>query len=351
MDIQGDLISFGGLYSSPSIPGLTVTYGESGSSSILSFAAGQPTSTWLWQNTPSSGTNPVTAMELDCSNRLTLTGTGSSPGNILIDPNAGQVTINGNGVLTQAGAGTLYLTPSEGDDRYYVQGTTTIAFGADATASGYGAVAVGPYTTATNGATAIGSLAYAQGAFALAIENSTANGNDCAAFADSSASGYAAISIGLSYASGTGCAAIGEAGCSGVASSAFGNAEAWNSYAVATGRAEANGVYSAAFGAAYADGEFSTAFGPYGVAQAYGSVVFGQYNIPQGSGTNWVATDDLFVIGNGSSNQNPSNALEIQKNGNAILSGTLSISGSNPVLIQPSGDLTMGSFTNGPSPN
>jgi hypothetical protein len=42
--------------------------------------------------------------------------------------------------------------------------------------------------------------------------------------------------------------------------------------------------------------------------------------------------------------------MEVYRNGNTVVSGTLSISGSNPVLVQPAGDLSMGSFTNGAQP-
>jgi hypothetical protein len=66
---------------------------------------------------------------------------------------------------------------------------------------------------------------------------------------------------------------------------------------------------------------------------------------------NWVDTDPLFEVGNGVSGA-PSDALVVYKNGNTVVSGTLAISGSsNAVLVNPAGDLSMGSFTNGPQPH
>ena len=83
------------------------------------------------------------------------------------------------------------------------------------------------------------------------------------------------------------------------------------------------------------------------------SFVIGAYNLGGGEGdeNTWVATDPLFEVGNGTSYSTPSDALEVLKNGNTIVSGTLSVSGtSNTVLINPAGDLSMGEFTNGPQP-
>jgi hypothetical protein len=74
-------------------------------------------------------------------------------------------------------------------------------------------------------------------------------------------------------------------------------------------------------------------------------------------------TDPIFEIGNGfwnftTNTPNPSDALVVYRNGNATVGGTATINGgvvvsgsSNAVLVNPAGDLSMGSFTSGPQPH
>lgn len=57
----------------------------------------------------------------------------------------------------------------------------------------------------------------------------------------------------------------------------------------------------------------------------------GQHNVIEGSTNLWIATDPLFVVGNGSSAANPNNAFTIYKNGNVIIS-------------KAQGDILMGEF-------
>ena len=123
----------------------------------------------------------------------------------------------------------------------------------------------------------------------------------------------------------------------------------------------ANGMYSTAMGAVTtANGMYSTAMGCYTTAQTMCSVVLGQYNVLQGDAWQWVPTDDLFVIGNGTDADNPSNAFVVKKNGDTIVSGAATVQG--PTTLQgdvtvktvlrlpPSGDLGMGAFTAGTNP-
>ena len=109
-------------------------------------------------------------------------------------------------------------------------------------------------------------------------------------------------------------------------------------YATAMGNdTEASGVAATAMGIeTTASGNYATATGSnttalgfaavsmgYGTtAQAYGSLVIGQYNLLGGSTTAWVATDALFVAGNGTSNAARSNALTLLKNGDLNTTGT-----------------------------
>jgi hypothetical protein len=64
-----------------------------------------------------------------------------------------------------------------------------------------------------------------------------------------------------------------------------------------------------------ASGHYSTAMGSATTAQAYSSLVMGRYNVAAGTPTSWVATDPLFVVGNGASAASPANALTLLKNG------------------------------------
>ena len=85
-------------------------------------------------------------------------------------------------------------------------------------------------------------------------------------------------------------------------------------------------------------GTVSTGIGFAVTAQSYGSLVIGRYNTIAGNGTTWIATDPLFVIGNGTQAA-PNNALIIKKNGdayfdantttngNAIINGTTNMNG------------------------
>ncbi|MBL0357261.1 MAG: hypothetical protein IPP72_10420 [Chitinophagaceae bacterium] len=82
-----------------------------------------------------------------------------------------------------------------------------------------------------------------------------------------------------------------------------------------------------------ATGNYSVALGEQTDAASYGSLVIGRYNLTAGSGTAWVDADPLFVVGNGFTYETSPgvvaiqrrNAFEILKNGDASLSGSVSI--------------------------
>lgn len=80
----------------------------------------------------------------------------------------------------------------------------------------------------------------------------------------------------------------------------------------------ANGNYTMAMGYyANTSGDYAIALGANTTASSFASLVVGTYNVPQSNetSTSWVSTDDLFVIGNGTSTI-PSNAFMVEKNGN-----------------------------------
>jgi hypothetical protein len=73
-------------------------------------------------------------------------------------------------------------------------------------------------------------------------------------------------------------------------------------------------------------GSNATGIGFVLTAQSYGSLVVGRYNTVSGNPTTWVATDPLFVIGNGTSSA-PNDALVIKKNGDAIFDANTYVDG------------------------
>jgi hypothetical protein len=118
--------------------------------------------------------------------------------------------------------------------------------------------------------------------------------------------------------------------------------EASGSFSVATGyETEAKNCSSTATGyKTKASGFASTSMGISTTAQALASVVMGRWNIFSGDRDNWVATDPLFVIGNGTSDGARSNALTVLKDGKVGLGtaapqGTLEVTSTTGAFIPP----------------
>ena len=133
-------------------------------------------------------------------------------------------------------------------------------------------------------------------------------------------------SVGLGQggtASGTNSFAMGRnANASGNEAFAFGfNAGGFADYA------KGIGLNARAFGVG------ATALGTHLQANSYGEVQLGMYSVfTSGDANNWVATDRLFVIGNGQDDINnalDSDALVMLKNGNTTLHGTFTVDADN----------------------
>jgi len=140
----------------------------------------------------------------------------------------------------------------------------------------------------------------------------------------------------------------------GLYSTAFGfNTIASASYATALGfSTNATGLYAVAAGnGSDANGNASTAIGINVSAGAYGETVIGTYNTLATSPTvdSWVATDRLFVIGNGETSSAKSDALVMLKNGNTTLKGALTLTNGTSFYTLPQVDGTVGQVlkTNG----
>lgn len=111
------------------------------------------------------------------------------------------------------------------------------------------------------------------------------------------------------------------------------NASGWNSVAMGN-TVNATGTSSVAMGQENtASGSYSAAIGVGLTAETYGQMSVGYLNTDVSGNTNApVATDRLFVIGNGTSDingLNKSDALVVLKNGNTTINGELTIDGDN----------------------
>ena len=178
-------------------------------------------------------------------------------------------------------------------------------------AVGTGSVAMGQYTTANVGSVAMGYGSSATGQYATAMgSNTIASGPFSVAMGEAStASGISATAMGYNTAaSGQAATAMGfETEASGENSTALGNAT------------NAIGENSLAAGElTLAIGKTSTAIGNGINANGLLTTAIGRFNLGGGDPTNWVETDPLFEIGNGSSFGAKANALTVLKNGTII---------------------------------
>lgn len=140
-------------------------------------------------------------------------------------------------------------------------------------------------------------------------------------------------------------------------SAAFGyNTTANGSYSAAFGNSTtASGDYSSAFGSStiasglssfssgnstIVSGNSASAFGYNLTAQSYASFVIGQFNLNPGTYNYYgvVATDPVFVIGNGTSLTSRSNALTVLKNGNVGI-GTALVNNPNSYKLAVNGTI------------
>ena len=203
------------------------------------------------------------------------------------------------------------------------------AMGNRTSASGESSTAMGDYTSASGeSSTAMGSYTTASGRFSTAIGSST------------TASGDYSLAIGKTM------QAVGE---NSIAFGTQGYANGNNSFAAGLSSI-ANGFVSFTMGAySISDGNFSTSMGVVTTAESYGQSTFGIHNT-DASGTvdSFVATDRLFVIGNGTSTSSRSDAMVILKNGNTTINGNLDVNGDfEEVNATDSGDADMKAYIYG----
>ena len=203
-------------------------------------------------------------------------------------------------------------------------GFASVAFGENTKAKGSRSTAFGSYTQALgdksmvwgSASIASGSESTAWGVGTASDTRSTAWGTSFSHGVNSTAWGSATIADGdYSTSWGDASEAIGQTSTAwGYQTEAEGySSTAWGSQTLASGtRATAWGNN------AEATGSYSTAAGDYVIAPSGYEMVFGRYNTTYAPDNTpgWDIDDRLFVIGNGTSNTQRSNALTILKNGN-----------------------------------
>ena len=203
------------------------------------------------------------------------------------------------------------------------KGVASYAFGVGATASADSAFAIGDWATSAGvGAAALGYKALASKKNSLALGAfSNVNGDY------STAMGYHATATGgNSMALGCGTTASGEA------SVALGYNATSGQHSTSLGcSTTASGENSVALGYnATAIGRNSIALGNYSTAYSFGEVAIGSFNTSrdQNNPDSWWESDNLFVIGNGQSEDSKSDALIVSKNGNMTVNGSITYTGS-----------------------
>ena len=210
------------------------------------------------------------------------------------------IYVSGTGVTTTIAVGVSAVT----------QGTGSFAAGFDVLA-GNSSVAIGRAVYTVSHSVAIGSNANADGAYAVAI------GHDASTY-NSSAVGSVAIGNNV-YSEGRGSVAIGD---NSNADASGGVALGYNAYSY---RGFAYGDNTVGYAAnsvalgkdAQSYGYSSAAIGEGTFTYSLGQTTVGLYNTTDiGNISSWVSTDQLFVVGNGTSPTARSNALTILKNGN-----------------------------------
>jgi hypothetical protein len=195
-------------------------------------------------------------------------------------------------------------------------GNYSFATGSGTKAKGSGSFAGGEISIATGlNAVALGFDNDASGDYAVSM------GRQTTAYGDASvALGYGSQALGLASTA-LGYFNTAEAPYSaalGFSTSAIGQMSLAVGYDT-----EAEGIVSIASGyRSHSIGSYSFAAGFQTEANVYASFTIGRYNDNStGSSTSWVATDPVFVIGNGADNATRSNSFTVLKNGKTMING------------------------------
>jgi hypothetical protein len=306
-------------------------------------------------------TSPEFALTLDAD----AAGAGSADGAIF---SAGRMNSGADLIYTGAGTRFIWYPKKCAFRAGYVDGNQwdngnigqySVAMGQNSSARGLGATgfssgsATGNYSTAMgldvisqgDHSTALGlrNVSVLSGATTMGVDSSASENNSVALGNTNASLAPGSVTLGLSnVTNGSYSVAVGNAcTANGDATSVWGESNtAHNQHAVVMGKdAISSNTDNVAIGLGVtATGQQATVIGNYASAagtgsfarggtganaQAFGSVVFGKYNILVGNTVSYVSGDPLFVIGNGADNLNRANIFSIVKSGNTTIgSGT-----------------------------
>lgn len=238
-------------------------------------------------------------------------------------------------------------------DGSHASGNKSVGLGANANVSGYAASVIGGEGSSATGsyASVVGGMnshAGAYGAFVGGGESNRTAARNSAVLGGllNHAYGWSSVIAGGNYHSTRG-------GLSAIVGGSYSSAEGLSSFI-------GGGMYNRVTGDSggvlggmsnLSSGNYTLSTGMSSTAQAAYSVVIGSKNVVQGNKSAWIATDDLFVVGNGNPEQSVSehsNAFVVHKNGE-MRSGGL-IQARDGVRVPPGGDIPMGGFTAGKNP-
>ena len=289
-DLEGGTLTFG-TRGDNSNPGAGVLYTD-GASSSLEFDASRAANLWKWQQ--NGGATLQLQMSLSSSNALVLYDQSATPvAKITLNPLgastfSNSLTVNGtdNEMPHQTlASGNSVLIERLADERYLLSAQGGSDGGPTSLVLGEGAGTVSAYSLAIGFEARTGEQNAPGGGMIYT------NANDAVALGyQSTAMAQQSLAIGYqAFASGVGATALGQS------SSASGQ------YAFATGHLSvASGISATAVGTSTtASGNNSVALGLNLNAQSVNDTAIGIYNVGGGDPQNWVATDPLFEIGNG----------------------------------------------------
>lgn len=224
-------------------------------------------------------------INIDQNNEISVDSSDLAGSGLMVDQNGALAVIGGGGSgLWTSGTGTNSLM-------------TPAAAAGTATASGTGSISMG-------------NASQASGNYSIASGSATASGDHAIALGAGTANGYYSIMLGTMTTQGVGDQSVAL------------NAKAANAhYSIAGPQADASGVNTTvgnvAFGydATASPQSYTTAIGHGARAQYEGTTAIGNFNEYYGQNS---GSASLFAIGNGTSDNARSNALEIRKSDNAV---------------------------------
>ena len=217
------------------------------------------------------------------------------------------------------------------------KGGNSTAIGMLTKASGFASFAAGASTYTYPFSSPSYSYSIASGYYSTALAGGTASGEaSFSAGYSSVASSYGDFAIGLFSNASGGYSFAGPSSTSdGYSSLALngGHSFGLNSNAIGVG-SFSPGNTATAIGAYDTAREFSVAIGFGAYARTYRSMAVGIYNdsVITSSATTNITTDPVFIIGNGTSPTNRSNAMVVYKNANADINGYTQLGESSPAI-------------------